>query len=209
MRQPPDLATAATQVTSVAAAAALAYKLTAEASLHAAAAAAASTNHAAEWNAVLPNVKMGEIGASEELPRPCAVCRVAKVLCDREQPCSRCRRLGFAHMCQPPPFVKRGRPSHLSRLLQLRNYHGAPAPEDLPPISPDLTSQLRNYHGAPAPEDLPRSPPISPDLTSAGDCGRGGHRGIGCRCHGHTAASAWGARTGSEAATGIDTASTI
>ena len=183
MRLPPDLAVAATQVTSVAAAAALAYKLTAEASLHAAAAAAASTNHAAEWNAALPNVKMGAIGASEELPRPCAVCRVAKVLCDREQPCSRCRRLGFAHMCQPPPFVKRGRPSHLSRLLQLRNYHGAPAPEDLSPISPDL--------------------------TSAGDCGRGGHRGIGCRCHGLTAASAWGARTGSEAATGIDTASTI
>ena len=91
MRLPPDLATAATEVTSVAATAALAYKLTAEASLHAATAAAASTNHAAEWNAVLPNVKMGAIGASEELPRPCAVCRVAKVLCDREQPCSRCR----------------------------------------------------------------------------------------------------------------------
>ena len=135
IRLPPDLATAAAESRdgairkSAAAAAALADKLTAEASRPA----AASTKNAAEWNALLPNVKMEAISASEELPRPCATCRSAKVLCDREQPCSRCRRLG--HMCQPPAFVKRGRPSHLSRLLQLRN-HGAPAPEDLSPISP-------------------------------------------------------------------------
>ena len=135
IRLPPDLATAAAESRdgairkSAAAAAALADKLTAEASRPA----AASTKNAAEWNALLPNVKMEAISASEELPRPCATCRSAKVLCDREQPCSRCRRLG--HMCQPPAFVKRGRPSHLSRLLQLRN-HGAPAPEDLSQISP-------------------------------------------------------------------------
>ena len=57
------------------------------------------------------------------LHRPCATCRAAKVLCNRELPCSRCRRLNLAHLCAPPPTVQRGRPSHHSRLLQLRNHH--------------------------------------------------------------------------------------
>ena len=52
--------------------------------------------------------------------RPCSACRIAKVRCDREVPCSRCRRLGF--LCKPPPIVPRGRPSHHSRLLLLRGH---------------------------------------------------------------------------------------
>lgn len=69
------------------------------------------------------------------LHRPCSACRAAKVLCNREHPCSRCRRLKQGHLCQPPPTVQRGRPSHHSRLLQLRNHNQADleapaAPED-------------------------------------------------------------------------------
>ena len=62
-------------------------------------------------------------GGCEERPmlhRPCAMCRAAKVRCNREDPCSRCRRLGLE--CRPPPTVPRGRPSHHSRLLQLRGH---------------------------------------------------------------------------------------
>ena len=58
-----------------------------------------------------------------KLHRPCATCRTAKVLCNRELPCARCRRLNIGHLCKAPPTVQRGRPSHHSRLLQLRNLH--------------------------------------------------------------------------------------
>ena len=40
--------------------------------------------------------------------RPCAACRLAKVRCDRGVPCKRCSRLGLS--CEPPPYVRRGRP---------------------------------------------------------------------------------------------------
>ena len=56
----------------------------------------------------------------ESLHRPCSACREAKVRCNRENPCSRCRRLGL--VCKPPPTVPRGRPSHHSRLLQLKAH---------------------------------------------------------------------------------------
>ena len=59
------------------------------------------------------------------LHRPCSACRTAKVRCNREMPCSRCRRLGFT--CAPPPTVPRGRPSHYSKLLQLRDAPGGAA----------------------------------------------------------------------------------
>lgn len=52
------------------------------------------------------------------LHRPCSECRVAKVRCDREMPCGRCRRHNL--VCKPPPTVARGRPSHHSRLMQLK-----------------------------------------------------------------------------------------
>ena len=56
------------------------------------------------------------------LHRPCATCRAAKVLCNRELPCSRCRRLKIGDTCAAPPDVQRGRPSHHARLLQLRHH---------------------------------------------------------------------------------------
>ena len=59
------------------------------------------------------------------LHRPCSCCRAAKVRCDRNMPCSRCVRLGTE--CKPPPTVPRGRPSHHSRLLQLRAHAEAQA----------------------------------------------------------------------------------
>lgn len=44
-----------------------------------------------------------------KLPRPCMSCRLAKVLCDRNSPCTRCVRLGTE--CVIPKTVPRGRPS--------------------------------------------------------------------------------------------------
>ena len=71
-----------------------------------------------------------EPGARGTLHRPCSCCRTAKVLCDRLLPCTRCVRLNVGHTCAPPPTVQRGRPSHHSRLLQLRNLAaGANQPE--------------------------------------------------------------------------------
>ena len=67
-------------------------------------------------------------GSVGKLHRPCSTCRASKVLCNREQPCSRCRRLGVGHLCMPPPTVQRGRPSTHSRLLQLRFLQPKPAP---------------------------------------------------------------------------------
>lgn len=40
--------------------------------------------------------------------RPCTSCRVAKILCDRQLPCTRCVRLNM--VCQAPAHVRRGRP---------------------------------------------------------------------------------------------------
>ena len=51
---------------------------------------------------------VGENGDAPGL-RPCAVCRSAKVRCNRADPCGRCSRLGI--FCYPPEVVQRGRPS--------------------------------------------------------------------------------------------------
>lgn len=53
----------------------------------------------------------GELIAGQaQLHRPCATCRAARVLCDRQHPCGRCMRLNLEATCQAPPTVKRGRP---------------------------------------------------------------------------------------------------
>merc|ERR1719473_282996 len=44
-----------------------------------------------------------------KLSRPCTCCRVAKVRCDRNYPCTRCTRIGAE--CTTPKSVPRGRPS--------------------------------------------------------------------------------------------------
>ena len=44
----------------------------------------------------------------QKLHRPCAGCRATKVKCDRELPCSRCRRFGI--VCVAPPTLASGRP---------------------------------------------------------------------------------------------------
>ena len=45
---------------------------------------------------------------SPRMNRPCTSCRVAKILCDRQLPCTRCVRLNM--VCQAPAHVRRGRP---------------------------------------------------------------------------------------------------
>ena len=67
-----------------------------------------------------PMMGITTVGCRGVLHRPCSNCRTAKVLCDRQLPCTRCCRLGVPDSCAPPPTVQRGRPSHHSRLLALR-----------------------------------------------------------------------------------------
>ena len=50
-----------------------------------------------------PNDVSDAVEGESGLHRPCSACRSAKVKCNREMPCSRCRRLGF--ICKPPPTV--------------------------------------------------------------------------------------------------------
>ena len=45
---------------------------------------------------------------SPRMIRPCTSCRIAKILCDRQLPCTRCVRLNM--VCQAPAHVRRGRP---------------------------------------------------------------------------------------------------
>ena len=78
-------------------------------------------SHGPGLNAPLPSSMVVGVGARGQLHRPCSNCRNAKVLCDRHLPCTRCVRLCIGETCEPPPTVQRGRPSHHSRLLQLRN----------------------------------------------------------------------------------------
>ena len=83
--------------------------------------------------------------------RPCSACRSAKVKCNREMPCSRCRRLGF--ICKPPPTVPRGRPSHHSRLLQLRAHENAAAAREAAAAAHETASILTA--AAALPEGVP------------------------------------------------------
>ena len=50
------------------------------------------------------------------LPRTCASCRSAKVRCDLQDPCSRCRRLGLE--CTVATEHRRGRPTDKDRQIQ-------------------------------------------------------------------------------------------
>lgn len=84
-----------------------------------------------------------------QLPRPCATCRAAKILCDRLAPsCGRCERLGIT--CELPPTVKRGRPSHAEQAV--RQQHAKKEA-----FSPHTPSAPVIYH----PPSPPGSPPSS------------------------------------------------
>ena len=76
------------------------------AALSAAAAALPPEYHAAAIGVTGPNplIVGGDAPKGSGLHRPCSTCRAAKVRCDRQIPCSRCRRLGT--VCKPPPTVR-------------------------------------------------------------------------------------------------------
>jgi len=71
---------------------------------------------------------LGGIAASTptpgKLPRPCTCCRLAKVRCDRNDPCTRCIRLSIE--CTVPKSVPRGRPSR-ARLQERARLQGQAA----------------------------------------------------------------------------------
>ena len=98
-----------------------------------------------------PNDVSDAVEGESGLHRPCSACRSAKVKCNREMPCSRCRRLGF--ICKPPPTVPRGRPSHHSRLLQLRAHENAAAARETAAAAHETASILTA--AAALPEGVP------------------------------------------------------
>lgn len=79
--------------------------------------------------------------ASAPKSRSCVVCRTRKVRCDRQSPCSKCRRANIACVFpstdRPPRWARR-----LERLTNNAAASNAPAPQD--PSAGKVMERLRN-----------------------------------------------------------------
>ncbi|KAL1519221.1 hypothetical protein AB1Y20_003480 [Prymnesium parvum] len=93
--------------------------------------------------------------AQPALHRPCAACRAAKVKCSRHAPCTRCLRLSL--VCTQPPVVQRGRPSHQSRLAQMRAVD-TPSSDRPPSFSSLLPQQQMYAQSVPLPPMVQQQP---------------------------------------------------
>ena len=75
--------------------------------------------------------------------RSCILCRTRKVRCDRQSPCSNCRRANVACVHpstdRPPRWARR-----LERLTNNATSSNAPAPQDLDPGVDKVMGRLRN-----------------------------------------------------------------
>ena len=78
--------------------------------------------------------------------RSCIVCRTRKVRCDRQSPCSKCRRANIACVFpstdRPPRWARR-----LERLTKNAAASNAPAPQEADPGVGKVMNRLRNLEG--------------------------------------------------------------
>ncbi|KAK7433191.1 hypothetical protein QQZ08_000124 [Neonectria magnoliae] len=72
-------------------------------------------------------------------PRSCVVCRSRKVRCDKQSPCSNCRRANIA--CVVPA---NDRPPKWARRLERVTDNAAKAPQDVDPAAGQVMERLRN-----------------------------------------------------------------